>query len=175
MQKIIKCCTVLMKAVQFLLSVALVLFILADVWLLTDHYVFRSTNLSILGYSLEIVISGSMEPAVSTGDLILVKVQDQYDIHDIISYRDGDAIITHRIVQSSIEGFLTQGDSNNVPDHKLVQPDQIIGTVVLVLPSAGSLLLFLRTPLGVVSMVITGLLILLLSNIPSYGKLRNTS
>lgn len=93
------------------------------------------------------VLSGSMEPVYSPGDLIVVKPTPVEDIRigDIITYqeRSGDPTrITHRVITrtTTADGtttFTTQGDANPTPDGNPVTEVQIVGTLWYHVPALG--------------------------------------
>lgn len=55
---------------------------------------------------------------------------------------------------------MTRGDANNTPDLDVVQANAVVGRVVWAIPYIGSALAFLKTPLGMVILIFTGLCIL---------------
>lgn len=81
------------------------------------------------------VMSGSMSPALSPGDLVIVKGEEPIDIGDMVTVESGEFIFTHRVVEV-LDGdrFRLKGDANEEPDQGLVEASQIIGKVVLVIP-----------------------------------------
>lgn len=85
-----------------------------------------------------VVVSGSMEPAIKTGSLILVNERDK-DIKqgDIIAFRAGDASVAHRVIRIEDGGYVTKGDSNRSADVGIVTADDVEGTVLFQLPWAG--------------------------------------
>lgn len=87
---------------------------------------------SIFGYTIHRVQSGSMEPALMVGDIILNKDVDDVTtlkLGDIITFQGGDQYgnnhITHRIVQEPRMGkdgvyyLITKGDANDVEDDEI--------------------------------------------------------
>ena len=44
------------------------------------------------GFGMSVVLSGSMEPALSVGDLLIVREQEAYEIGDIVVYQNGNKI-----------------------------------------------------------------------------------
>lgn len=115
---------------------------------------------TLLGFSAAVVISGSMEPAISVDDLILTRAQSVYELGDIITFRSGDSLTTHRIVAVTEEGYQTRGDANNAPDPELVAPENVVGKVVARLPLAGKIIAFVKTPPGMTALVFGGLVLL---------------
>lgn len=108
-------------------------------------------------FSAQIVLSGSMEPAVRTGALIFTdKKQTKPKQGDVISYRFNDALITHRVLREENGIYITQGDANETEDPNPVYPEQIEGTVVFSIPFLGYGAFFLRkqTIFGVIGLML---------------------
>lgn len=103
---------------------------------------------SFLGVKTYVMISGSMEPNIEIGDIV-VKAEENLDIGDVISYRKGQSVITHRITQinknenGEIE-YRTQGDNNNVEDEESIKPSNIEGKVIKIVPKLGKVTLILQ-------------------------------
>lgn len=114
-----------------------------------------------LGYKGYTVVSGSMEPALSPGDFILVKLDPYEKIieEDIVTFQTTDqVVVTHRVTQLDEETFHTKGDANNAVDLETVSSDRYIGRVKWGIPYLGSFLIFLQNPRTV--MVLTMLVII---------------
>lgn len=113
---------------------------------------------SVFGYTPLVVLSGSMsgsqEGHIEAGDLILVKETEPSAIRigDVISFTDGNSVVTHRVVsiEDTDEGreYVTRGDANNTEDAGTISETEVIGRYVLRIPGAGNLALFLKTPAG---------------------------
>lgn len=91
-----------------------------------------------------VIVSGSMEPMIEVGDVILIKkVENIEDIklEDVIQYEKDGILISHRIIEikSSEEGisYVTKGDNNSIKDSQLVMPEQIKGKIIKVVPKIG--------------------------------------
>jgi len=99
----------------------------------------------------EPVLSGSMEPAIPVGSIVLIKPVDIENLKsgDVICYRASDTmLVTHRIIEVKESGFVTQGDANEEADIKTVNNREVVGSVVLTVPFIGYLGSFVRTPIG---------------------------
>lgn len=152
---------ILIKILQGVLTALLCAIVLLNVWMLVQQKALGKEAPEIFGYSQYIVTSGSMEPGFSPGDMILVKRQDSYELGDIVTFRDsGGAMVTHRIMGSVSGQFITKGDANNVEDGELLAPERIVGKLQLVLPGAGEVVLFLRSPLGLLILLAVGILLI---------------
>lgn len=90
------------------------------------------------------VLSGSMEPAIRVGSLVIVRPSAEYKINDIITFpspEDPNILVTHRIIGiQTIENrifYITQGDANEEPDPDLIAKDDVIGKVLFTIPFLG--------------------------------------
>jgi signal peptidase len=107
------------------------------------------------GWRTEVVISGSMEPAILTGSVVIVRpiVPDTIRKGDIIMFSSLDmkSLTTHRVVNVEYEPtlqFITKGDANKNSDITPIVPGQIVGIVAVTIPYLGILTQFIKTPLG---------------------------
>lgn len=79
--------------------------------------------ISLKGYSIFKVATGSMIPTLNIGDYILVKTSNQYKVGDIVTYKSDNNYITHRIVEIQNNEIYTQGDANNTLDEPITLLD----------------------------------------------------
>lgn len=101
------------------------------------------------------ITSGSMRPKIPMGSLVIVKSIDDYKVGDVITFRDGQRLVSHRIlVKLPEDQFQTKGDANTAPDRLSVSQDQIFGRVAIVVPRLGRLLMLLKTKIGVILLVV---------------------
>jgi len=112
-------------------------------------------------YKLLVVQSGSMEPQIKLGSVVLVKPAPEYGLNDIITYRDAEnqkITITHRIVSiDELEDgklFITKGDANDAQDSKRITQESIIGKVDTSIPYVGYLVAFARTQTGLITLIV---------------------
>lgn len=123
-------------------------------------------------YQVKVVLSGSMEPSIRTGSIVVIKPAKQYAIGDIVVFGQDtrqDIPTTHRIVADrAVDGvllFTTKGDANKLPDTTEIRLSDIHGRVALVLPYLGYLLELLRRPLGMIVVIIIPALLLIYSEV----------
>ncbi len=112
-------------------------------------------------FQLFTVRSGSMAPLLPKASVVAVAPAraSSYAAGDVVTFRRGDGIlVTHRVMAvESTAGtiaYQTKGDANTTADVQLVQPSSVIGHVVLVIPLAGLVLTWIRTPLGFALLVL---------------------
>jgi signal peptidase I len=103
---------------QVVLFVILIFFILLNI--------LSMNNKSLFGFRIYRVISGSMQPALQIGDVIIIKKANNYAEKDIITYDNGLTTITHRIKFINGDEIITEGDANDAPD-KPITKDRILG------------------------------------------------
>jgi len=107
------------------------------------------------GFKSFLVQSGSMEPSIMTGDVVIINQQKQYFNNDVITFKDSqNRIITHRIVDISQDKISTKGDANRSSDPETITQNMILGKVIVVLPKLGYLVNFSKTIPGVILLII---------------------
>lgn len=123
-----------------------------------------------------VVMSGSMEPAIPVGSIVVVKRVDADDVEvgDIIAFQMGESKTLHRVVDKVFdvgffEGgsfyFRTKGDANEDPDPWIVRPEQVSGALLLTIPYYGRLIHFAGTPIGFTLMVVVPAILLIANEI----------
>lgn len=112
-------------------------------------------------YKIKIVMSGSMEPAIKTGSIVVIAPAEHYAEGDIITFGEEskDRVpTTHRIVGiRAVSGeyrYATKGDANDDPDMAEVAPATVIGKVLFSIPYAGYIIDFARKPVGFVLLIV---------------------
>jgi signal peptidase len=101
---------------------------------------------TLAGYRALTVISGSMEPTIETGSIVLDKVISPLEAKpgDVVTFpdpsRDG-RLVTHRLRNSRVEGsmahMVTKGDANDAVERWTVPLDGRIGRVAYHVPKLG--------------------------------------
>ena len=110
-------------------------------------------------YSLMTCLSGSMEPTLLIGSVVVVKPFQEYQVGDIITFKKPgqDTPTTHRIVEKEFENglvqFVVKGDANEDPDSEPVKKEEVLGKVLFSIPYLGYLAQFARTKFGFVLLV----------------------
>ena len=122
------------------------------------------------GWQVDTVLSGSMEPAIPTGSILVARPvpSDEIQIGDIITFSGSgrDRFITHRVIeieQTNGIVFTTKGDANNAKDPFSVPAEKVVGKVLVHIPFIGFIFSFVKTPIGLfLTLVLPGLLIIVL-------------
>ena len=111
------------------------------------------------GIGSAVVLSGSMEPEISVGDLLMIYESKNYEVGDVVVYQSGRIAVTHRIVSISGDEVITRGDANNAEDEPITL-ERIKGKVVMIIPCVGYLVNIIKTPLGTFSIIALAVLLL---------------
>ena len=137
--------------------------------ILIDSLMHKDEVPSFFGWKPLIVLSGSMEDVIYSGDLAIVKEIEPSKLKkdDIIAFRHDEIVIIHRIVdvvtEDGVVKYKTKGDSNQTADKKLVLSENIEGIYHFRLKGLGNLTMFVQTPLGIIvclSIPLLGMMIL---------------
>jgi signal peptidase len=107
----------------------------------------------------EPVYTGSMEPAIPVGSVVVIKPVDPetLKIRDIICFKlesESTTTVTHRIFNITDQGFITKGDANEDPDQWIVKKENVIGKAILTVPFIGYIGYFVRTPIGFILLIL---------------------
>lgn len=100
------------------------------------------------GSATYVLVSGtSMQPTFYTGDLVIVRRQNDYQTGDVIAYKTTNGLVIHRIIGGDAEqGFLMQGDNKERPDPWHPKVANIAGKQWVHVPGGAKKLQFLRKP-----------------------------
>ena len=107
--------------------------------------------LRVMGYQVFNVVSGSMEPTYSVGDLIYVKSvdPDAVQVGDPITFvlNENLVVATHRVIRVDAENrhFYTKGDANDQNDVGYITTSNVVGMVRYRIPYIGYPTLLLRS------------------------------
>lgn len=161
-----------LKKIWNIVSTALVvLMVLCAVFLMGSR---------VMGYQCFTVISGSMEPKYSVGDLIYVKKVDANTIQvgdDITFILNEDLVVaTHRVVRIDAENqrLYTKGLANEIEDSDPVHFNNVIGVPQFSIPKLGYVSNFVQNPPGMYITIGVGIILILAVFLPDMiGKKKN--
>lgn len=153
----------------FLVFVVLVLIIYSKVKMIVTG----NDYFDMFGYSIFSVATGSMEPAISQNDIIIIKNKDDYEINEIVTFKSDNAYVTHRIVSKRGETFVTKGDANNTKDVE-IDKSVIIGKVVKILHNAAAWQKIFSSPKVIIAIFATLILFDFAFSYKGIQKKKNT-
>lgn len=133
------------------------------------------SSLKIPGnYKIFTVQSGSMEPSIMTGSVVIIKPFDSYQKGDVITVREPGnpkSTLTHRIFEvkesSDSASYITKGDANNAPDSEQRPKANVLGKVIFTVPFAGYPIGFAKTRNGLIILVIIPATLIIYSELVS--------
>ena len=153
-----------LKKIWNIVSTALVvLMVLCAVFLMGSR---------LMGYQVYTVLSGSMEPEYSVGDLLYVKKVDvnTIKVDDPITFilNEDLVVATHRVVRIDAENqrFYTKGDVNEIEDQNPVHFNNVIGVPQFSIPKLGYVSDFVQNPPGMYITIGVGIVLILLVFVP---------
>ena len=123
----------LVKMISIILYIILIPIIIFNFTLIIKSFIEPNEIPDFFGYKTFVIVSGSMEPTIMTQDAILVKEvpQNEIEMNDIISFSQGENIITHRVIgiaeENGVKKYTTKGDNNHTEDKKKTTYEQIEG------------------------------------------------
>lgn len=156
------------KVISIIIIVLLLPVLFVNGVIIIDSLIHPDQIPSFFGFKPFIVLSGSMETEIYPGDLAIVKDvgTDGLKVNDVIAFKSGDIVITHRIIEIVSENgqtkYKTKGDNNNTEDVGLVLPEQVEGLYQMKISNLGNLAMFMQTPTGMVVSLLIPLLLLIL-------------
>jgi signal peptidase len=114
------------------------------------------------------VLSGSMEPAIKTGDLVVGRpiAAEQAEVGDVITFREPDThrLVTHRVRDIRVAGgrvrFTTKGDANNAPERWSISPHGKVSRALYCLPKLGYVRSWVGGPFVRLLLILTATLLL---------------
>ena len=160
--------TTLKKTWNIVSTTLVVLMVLCAVFLMGSR---------LLGFQCYTVISGSMEPEYSVGDLLYVKEVNPNNIKvgDPITFilNEDLVVATHRVVEIDAKNqrFYTKGDANEIADSEPVHFNNVIGVPEFSIPKLGYVSNFVQNPPGMYITIGVGIVLILLVFLPDmFGK-----
>ena len=130
---------IILNVIGIILCVILIPILFINCFLIVKGIANKNEVPSIGGNTPLIVLTGSMDPTIKAGDLIVTKKVDAKDVKvdDVISFFDpegnGSSIVTHRVIGIEIDEtsgeifFRTQGDNNDIADMTPVSEKNLVG------------------------------------------------
>lgn len=148
-------------------SVLIGIVVLAAVFLLGSR---------LVGFRIFNIVSGSMEPKYSVGDLIYVKEVDPATVQpgDVITFvlNEDLVVATHRVTRIDAEKqhFYTKGDANETEDGSPVHFKNLIGVPQFAIPGLGYVSDFIQHSPGMYITIAAVAILMILAFIPDFVK-----
>lgn len=148
------------KIISIILYIIIIPIIIFNFVIIIETIINPGVTPEIFGYKNFIIVSGSMEPTIMTGDAIFVKKVPENELkeNDIISFHDGNIITTHRIVEitekNGIKEYTTKGDNNNTEDKNKVTYDEIEGKYQFKITGFGIIMEILQSKITLIILIV---------------------
>ena len=145
------------KIIDYTLNILMVIctiFLLISIYNFIQVKVLKNDYSNFFGYTLFEVETGSMKPTIKPGDWIVLKTSKDVKVNDIITYKQGKNFITHRVIETYQNSYVTKGDNNNSKDNPIAQK-QVVGKVIKILPKFGILKKTIFNPIVIIFSLIT--------------------
>ena len=108
----------------------------------------------VLPYRVYVLHTGSMSPTIAPKSAVIVE-EHHYHVGQVVTFTEDGQTVTHRLISINAQGMITtKGDANATADPWHVSKSQIVGGVVTTMPEVGYWLEYLKSPLGLASVLL---------------------
>lgn len=128
------------KIISFILNILLIavtIIIIIGFYYIYQLKIAKSDYANLFGYTFFEVATASMFPTIEIGDVVVVEITKDVQKNDIIVYKDGESIITHRLIEKNDKELIAKGDANNSED-KPINENMVLGKVIKIVPKLGT-------------------------------------
>lgn len=119
----------ILKIKNILTGITLICIATILVSIVNSKFIKKEKIVNIFGKSILVVMTGSMEPYIAPGEMIIISKDAIYETGDVITFIEEDSFVTHRIVSLNNERIITKGDANNIEDDPICK-EQVVGKVI---------------------------------------------
>ena len=139
---------------QTIQKIFLIIIIFILLFTLYSKFILKEELIKLYNTAILVVLTGSMEPTIKSGEMIIIKEQTDYNVDDIVTYKeDRNFFVTHRIINKYENKYETKGDNNNLID-ETIDKDQIEGKVIYHSKVCGFFILYLLKPITIIVIII---------------------
>ena len=145
------------KIVDMIINVLIFIIILIILFCLYSFFslkILQNKYVNIFGYSYFQVATGSMKDYINEGDVVIVKINSDYNEGDVVTYISGNDFVTHRVVEKNDDYIITKGDNNNTNDNP-IDKSLVLGKVTKIIPNVSAIKQVLLSPKVIVLIFVT--------------------
>ena len=102
-----------------------------------------------------------MADTIQIKDIVIVKLTQDVEVNDIITYKSGEDFVTHRVIKIEDNKITTKGDANNSEDNPITK-DEVVGKVVFIISNVAVWMNVFRTPEVLLAIIFTIIMIKIL-------------
>lgn len=133
------------------------------------------TSLNLFGFRLFVVKSGSMEPQIKVGSLVVDRNASEYAVGDVVTFLISDKEkVTHRIQSVEVINnntyYTVKGDANDSPDMSKIPKKNVIGKVIFSIPYLGYLIAYAKSLPGLILFIIVPATIIIYEEVGKINK-----
>jgi len=163
---------IIKKILFIILAFVLSLFLLYNFYTFVSVQILKEDLPTVFGYAFLEVVSGSMEPTIQIGDMILIDTNaSSYQEQDIVTFYDVEgSFVTHRILSIDGEMVQTKGDNIHNSLDEPIERKSIVGKYLFKIPGVGKILNAFKTPFTMVMIFIIGIMVCFLVSTDKEGK-----
>lgn len=165
------------RAISIIAYILLIPLLIYNISLMAQAIANPNKTPSFLGIKTYTIVSGSMEPEIQIGDIVIVKEveEDKLQEGDIISFRQGQSVVTHRIIgiieNENEKTYKTKGDNNNIEDRQEIGFALIEGKLIGKIPFLGKIAQMLQ---GKITVIVIALMVYIyFSHISKINRIKN--
>ncbi len=153
------------KIIGAILTTIIILIVTLNVYNFINIKVLNKDLSSLFGYSMLEVVSGSMEPTIKVGEIIVIDTDaKEYNKGDIVTFYDTNgSFVTHRIVKIDEDQMVTKGDNNKSKDEP-IDTKNIVGKYVYKFSHLSMIISFFKNPIVLILILVIGILYSYLSS-----------
>lgn len=147
----------LMKCLNIIMTCTLVLLLSINVYFLFYRLVLKNDLPKLFGFCTAEIIGDSMEPMFSKTDFVVYQEQNEYEVGDVVLYRDeSNNLVTHKLTRIEDGIYYTTGlvtMSEDAP--KTI--DDIEAKYLFKIPKFMS---YIQSPFFIIVLIVIGFLII---------------
>lgn len=161
------------KIVLVFFATILILLLTYNIYSFVCRKILKKSVATVSGYATLSVVSGSMEPTLAIGDIIVIDTHEKkYQKGDIVTFLDDDGtLVTHRILSIHGKEMITKGDNNNTQDSPSTV-GKIVGKYMFRIPKGDKIFSFFKNPLVILLILAIGILFSIFISIDKNGNIK---
>ena len=136
------------KIVNIIVNILITIVILIILFCLYSFIslkIMQKKYVNIFGYTYFQVATGSMKDYINEGDVVIVKINSDYNEGDVVTYISGKDFVTHRVIEKNDDYIITKGDNNNTNDNP-IDRSLVLGKVIKIIPNVKAIKEVLLSP-----------------------------
>lgn len=148
------------KIIKVIITSLFILILAYNLYNFISLKILKKDLATIGGYGVLEVVSNSMKPTISKGDLIVINTKGyKYQEKDIITFYDEENnFVTHRVAIIEDDEIITKGDNNDSLDRG-INKNNIVGKYVFKIAYLGTIFRIFRNPIVLIIIFVIGVLV----------------